>query len=58
VPVILTHARPIPRPERSEYPAGIDGFVTYMRAYAAYRDRVASIANEAFAKTFSRMVRA
>jgi hypothetical protein len=58
--MILTdaHARPIPRPERSEYPAGIDGFVAYMRAYAAYRDHVASIANEAFAKTFRSALRA
>lgn len=40
--------RPLPRPAREDYPDTI----AWMRAVWAWKDSVASIANEAFAKGF------
>lgn len=52
--MILTDAkgRPIPRPEPPPVSAGVDERVAYVRAMAAYNDRVADIANLAFYTAF------
>ena len=53
--MILTDAqgRPIPRPEREEYGSDVD----YIRAVHVWRDRVAAVANEAFATRFREALR-
>ena len=47
---ILTDAqgRPMPRPERADYPDAI----SWMRAFWAWKDRVAEVANRGFAEGF------
>lgn len=48
--IILTDAqgRPITRPFRSDFVAGLDGDLGYMHAIHAFCDRVHCIANESF----------
>lgn len=53
--MILTdeQGRPIDRPMREDYPTLIE----YALAFYAYKDRVASIANEAFADQFRKAMK-
>lgn len=48
--MILTdeQGRPLPRPERNDYPDAI----SWMRAFWAWKDRVADTANRAFDAAF------
>lgn len=51
------HGRPFPRPERREFPPGIEGDIDYMRAVWVYKDRITSFADKAFAEAFSKAMR-
>jgi hypothetical protein len=58
--IIFTDAngRPLPRPDRADYPAGIEGTILCERARCAYWDRVRSLATKAFTQQFVRALRA
>jgi hypothetical protein len=57
--MILTddRSRPIIPPQRDAFPAGLEGSIAFVRAVHAYNDRVAAVANEAFAKAFQKAPR-
>lgn len=57
--VILTDAqgRPIPRPERQDFPSGVEGTVAYMRAMHDWSDSVHEIANQAFVQGWKESAR-
>ena len=57
--MILTdgRGRPIDPPEPPAPDAPIEETVAYLRAYAAYKDRVADIANRAFDEAFREALR-
>lgn len=52
---ILTDAqgKPIPRPRREDFQSDVE----YIRAFHAFKDRIAKEANEAFAKQFRKSMK-
>jgi hypothetical protein len=46
------HGKPVERPEVPAQTATIEERIAYMRALAAYNDRVADLANAAFTRRF------
>ena len=57
--MILTDAsgHPIEKPEAPAPGAPIEEVITWMRAQAAWRDRVGSIASESFARAFQKALK-
>ena len=51
------HGRPLPRPERDEFPPGIEGTIAFVRALHSYNDRIADLASSAFNSAFRKAVR-
>jgi hypothetical protein len=57
--MILTDAkgRPIPKPEREDFSAGLPGDLAFLDARHAWRDEVALVANGAFDDAFRAALR-
>lgn len=53
--IILTDAngRPIARPQREEFNSDIE----YLRAFNAWKDKIAGVANRAFSEKFIKVIR-
>jgi hypothetical protein len=55
--VVDEEGRPIPKPERAEFPEGAEGDVEYLRVFHAWRDRVAGLAVSGFNRAWREATR-